>query len=83
MNKAEIEELKRFAKRRAVFGGDLSVKNVHNVPNLFPEMYRTIFQTGSLRTDLFCTNSPKYSDADESVVEEYENWLRNEGSGDE
>lgn len=83
MNKVEIEELKRFAKRRAAFGGGLSVKNVHNVPSLFPEMYKRIFQTESLRTDLFCTNSPKYSDADESVVEEYENWFGSEGSGNE
>lgn len=83
MNKVEIEELKRFAKRRVAFDGDLSVKNVHNVPNLFPEMYKRMFHTKSLRKDLFCTNSPKYSDADESVVEEYENWLRSEGSGDE
>ena len=83
MTKLEIEELKRFTKRRAAFGDDLSVKNVHNVPNLFPEMYKRMFHTESLRKDLFCTNSPKYSDADESVVEEYENWLKNEGSGDE
>ncbi|WP_428815735.1 hypothetical protein [Lactococcus lactis] len=83
MSKLEIEELNRFAKRRVAFDGDLSVKNVHNVPNLFPEMYKRMFHTGSLRKDLFCTNSPKYSDADESVVEEYENWLRAEGSGDE
>lgn len=60
MNKLEIEELKRFTKRREAFGGDLSVKNVHNVPNFFPEMYKRMFHTKSLRKDLFCTNSPKY-----------------------
>lgn len=71
----EAEELERFRKRREAFGGDLSVKNVHNVSIMFPIMYSKIFRTNNLRTDLFCTNSPAYSDADEEIVTMYEKCL--------
>lgn len=68
----ELAELKQFKKRRRVFGGVLSVKNVHNVPSHFPNMYKRIFNTDNSENDLFCTNNPYYSDADEEVVRQYE-----------
>ena len=71
----ELQELERFKERRKAFGGYLSVKNVHNVPDLFPEMYKKIFHTNTLRCDLFCTNSALYSDADEEIVRKYEEYL--------
>lgn len=78
----EIEELERFKERREAFGGDLSIKNVHNVPKQFPNLYKKIFKTESLENGLFCTSCPNYSDADENIVQIYENYLKEDAKND-
>ncbi|MBL1228741.1 hypothetical protein IW492_05780 [Enterococcus sp. BWB1-3] len=78
ISKEEKEELERFKERRAAFNGQLSVKNVHNVPTQFPQMYQRIFHTDSLVNNIFCLNQPNYSDADETIVALYEGYLNGE-----
>ena len=76
LSKDEAVEIESFKERRKFFGGDLSVKNVHNVATDFPNMYTRIFHTNGLDTDLFCMSCPAYSDADEAEVARYESAIR-------
>ncbi|HCD44909.1 MAG TPA: hypothetical protein DEQ64_14495 [Lachnoclostridium sp.] len=73
LTESEAMELERFRERRKHFNGNLDVANIHNVPSLFPEMYKRVFKTDSTENTLF--GRPWYSDKDDSVIELYEKAL--------
>lgn len=79
MEKAEVAELRRFWKRRQVFGGSLPVQNVHNVPDYFPLMFTNLYHAEPIPTGLF--SGPAYSDFDSKTAEEYERWLSDNMEG--
>lgn len=76
LTKVEAKEIECFRERRESYGWNISVANIHNVPNFYPEMYKRMFKTESTSNNLFCLGGPRYCDQDEEVVNLYEKALR-------
>lgn len=77
INELEMKELNQFAGRRKLFGGELKIMNVHNVPELFPNIYKALYGP-VVRKGLF--DGPYYSDYDKQKARVFEKYLNNQGS---
>ena len=70
----EAVEIEKFKLRKKSFF-DLPVTDVHNIPSMFPNMYKRMFNSNNTNNDLFCIGSARLCDADENVVQLYEKCL--------
>jgi hypothetical protein len=77
INESEMNELDQFAIRRKLFGGSLDIMNVHNVPQLFPNIYKALYGE-IVRKGLF--DGQNYSDYDERKARVFEKYLNNQNS---
>jgi hypothetical protein len=77
INELEMKELDQFAIRREMFGGSLEIMNVHNVPQLFPNIYKALYGK-AIRKGLF--DRPYYGDYDKQKARVFEKYLNNQDS---